>query len=243
MKALNANPEFQEANRERMKALYANPEFQEAHRERGREQMKALHANPEFQEAHRRRAIKICESHRKNAYFVDKRFYASSQQEGAVALLLEKYIPGYLVKEGETFQVRDKGINNGGIDFLVGNEFLEWHPVVLYSDSRRRGDIPAGEYEHYKSVLELLCEEGEEAEKEFKKDYSRVLAVNYRNKRQESVNRSGHNGKNVSLAGDVDELYNFIARYSVNLPSDVEFAKEFAEKVKYVKTCNIKPAA
>ena len=48
MKALNADPEFAVANRERgrerMKARNADPEFAAAHRER----MKALNADPEF---------------------------------------------------------------------------------------------------------------------------------------------------------------------------------------------------
>jgi hypothetical protein len=44
MKALNADPEFAAAHRERMKALNADPEFAAAHRAR----MKALHADPEF---------------------------------------------------------------------------------------------------------------------------------------------------------------------------------------------------
>ena len=53
MKALNADPEFAAANRERgrerMKALNADPEFAAAHRER----MAARNADPEFAAAHR----------------------------------------------------------------------------------------------------------------------------------------------------------------------------------------------
>ncbi|MFQ8433505.1 hypothetical protein [Amaricoccus sp. W119] len=48
MKALHADPEFAAASRERMKALNADPEFAAAHRERNRERMKALNADPEF---------------------------------------------------------------------------------------------------------------------------------------------------------------------------------------------------
>jgi hypothetical protein len=44
MKALHADPEFAERNRERMKALHADPEFAE----RNRERMKALNADTKF---------------------------------------------------------------------------------------------------------------------------------------------------------------------------------------------------
>jgi len=71
---------------------------------------------------------------RQNKYHVEGRFYADSLQEGATALVLEKIVPGYSVVEGRTFQVRNRGINNGGIDFLVDGEFLEWHPIREYDE-------------------------------------------------------------------------------------------------------------
>ena len=179
---------------------------------------------------------KAVEQQRKNAYFVEGRFYASSQQEGAVALLLEKCVPQYQIVESQTFQVRDKGITNGGIDFLVENEFLEWHPTELYHG--RRGDIPSREeYESYGKVVKSL----EDSEKEkLKEEYAKVLAVNYRNSRQEAVDNSEYKGKNVALATNVQELYDFISRYSNRLLGFDEFRREFNTKCKYIKSFAVK---
>ena len=142
-----------------------------------------------------------------------------------------------MVSEGETFQVRDRGINNGGIDFLVDNEFLEWHPIALMKKVKGkngRGDIPEQEADSYKHILSELSQ-GEKGK--FQEDYKKVLSINYRNKRQESVDNSGYAGTNVALATDVQELYNFISQHSdlVSLPSYDDFRREFNQKIKYVK--------
>lgn len=180
----------------------------------------------------RRREIskKGIETIRRNSYFVEGRFYAQSMQEGAVALLLEKYLK-YNVKDEENFQVKDKGIKNAGIDFLIDNEFLEWHPIIL--SSYLRGDIKSNEeYQSYRKVLNQLSRD---EKKRFKKDCEKVLAINYRNSRQKSVDKSGYSGKNVALATNIRELYDFISKYSDKLLSFDEFKSEFNKNVRYVK--------
>jgi hypothetical protein len=252
MKKLNADPEFQKANTKRLKVLNADPqvqkrrrealdrlntdpEFKEAHRKI----MKALHADPEFQKANRERGkirgINFIDNLRKNGYHIDGRFYTSSMQEGAVALLLEKYIQDYKIKNGNNFQVRNKHMNNGGIDFLVNEEFLEWHPIALMKKlkaAKGRGDIPEEEYASYFNILSNLTNE-EKAQ--FQEEYRKVLALNYICKRQADVDNSGYAGANVALARDVGELYDFMCQHSDKMPSFDEFRREFNAKVKYVK--------
>lgn len=181
------------------------------------------------EEQKRENSIKALETIRNNSYFVENRFYTQSQQEGAVALLLEKYLD-YKIKDGKNFQIRNKRLNNGGIDFLVNEEFLEWHPIILTGN--RRGDISPRELVSYKKVLKSLPDE---TRKEFKEEYSKVLAINYRNSRQEAVDNSDYTGKNVIVTTNVRELYDFIRKFSNNLPSFDEFKSEFNQKVKYVK--------
>src|SRR3989339_30323 len=177
--------------------------------------------------------IKVSEQLRKNAYHLEGRFHTSSQQEGAVALLLEKYISEYQVKDGQNFQVRNNGINNGGIDFLVNDEFLEWHPTILGVNIKdRRGDIPKEEMPSYLKVRASLPEE---ERKQFEQDYKEVLATNYFNRRKSSIRNSGYTGLELNLARTPEELYQFIARHSTSLPSFDEFKTEFNQKVKYVK--------
>jgi len=239
LKELNQDEEFKREksgrSRKVMFNLHNDPRFIESML-RG---VRKLHNDPLFKKRLKKRAriqgLKNAEAHRKNAYHIENRFYASSQQEGAVALLLEKYIPSYRVEEGKTFQVRGNGITNGGIDFWVGDEFLEWHPIIL--TDYRRGDIPSREERNsYKKVLESLPER---EQKRFQQDYKKVLEVNYRNKRQEAVDNSGYAGANVALAKNISELYNFMSKYSGNLPSRENFKTEFNQMIRYVKSCKV----
>ena len=169
-------------------------------------------------------------------YFVEERFYSQSQQEGAVALMLEKYVLGYEISDGVNFQVKDRKIDNGGIDFLVNEEFLEWHPIVLGGESfggkNRRGDIPDSDRESYFKVLKQL----EQSERSlFRQDYARVLALDYKQRRQQAVDNSEYSGARLFLVTDERTLYDFISRYSSALPEFKDFRREFKEKIKYVK--------
>jgi len=183
---------------------------------------------------------RTAENIRMSSYNIENRFCSASQQEGAVALMLEKYIPNYSVIEGINFQVKNRGISNGGIDFLVDGEFLEWHPIVLSKGlTAYRGDIPAEEFSSYNKILNLLtCEE----RKNFDEDYRKVLALNYKKLRQEAVNNSRYNRLNVALATDVSELYNFISRHSSSMPSFDEFKREFNSNIKYAKSFKVEKA-
>jgi hypothetical protein len=180
---------------------------------------------------------KSLETNRKK-YHVEGRFYTQSKQEGAVALLLEEFVYGTRATEdGVNFQVKDRRINNGGIDFLVGGEFLEWHPIILHMG--RRGDVESKEeLDSYRKLTSVMTPE---QKKEFDKKYKQVLAVNYRNTRQESVNNSGYAGAQVTLAKDPQELYGFIsARATKPVPSFDEFRREFKKLQKYVGSFEVK---
>lgn len=53
----------------------------------------------------------------------------ASKSEYACGMLLERYVPGFEVKTGATFQV---GVgHNKVIDFLVNGVFVEYHPITL----------------------------------------------------------------------------------------------------------------
>jgi len=175
-------------------------------------------------------AKRSAESLRKSTYNVQGRFSPASMQEGAVALMLEKYIHGYNVKESETFQVGDKGIDNGGIDFYVNGDFLEWHPIIL---NTRLGDIPKNLSKSYGVVNNILA--GKRKTK-FQEKAEEILAKRYQRKRQEFIDNSGYAGANLVHARDVKELYNFISKHNNNnLPSYDEFRREFNYNVKEMK--------
>jgi predicted DNA-binding protein YlxM (UPF0122 family) len=183
--------------------------------------------------------IKTIELLRKQAYHIEDRFYTLSQQEGAAALMLEKYVPCWKLEENKTFQVRDRGISNGGIDFLVDGEFLEWHPMVLYHGTR--GDIPSQEEaKAVKGILNYLSKTDPDSRKWYEQFYKGELAKDYLSSRQSAIDNSGYAGTNVALAADIKELYGFIERHASALPSYAAFQKEFRDAVKYVKSFAVK---
>lgn len=179
-----------------------------------------------------RRAVEL---HRKNAYNVESRFYASSQQEGAVALLLERYFPGFRVEEGRSFQVTS-GVNNGGIDFRVNGKFLEWHPIVLYPKSSKRGDIPTEEFGGYQKALLSLPDE---ERPDFKRDFARTLTLRYQSARQGAVDPAIYPDTAVVVVGSDRELYTFLAGYGINLPTLPDFRREFRDNIEYVKSFKV----
>ncbi|MBT4166418.1 hypothetical protein HOE04_05250 [archaeon] len=192
----------------------------------------------EKQKWHAKAGLESSKARRNTRYYVESRFYVDSQQEGAVALILEKYLTKIYgkTKEEVNFQVKDRGINNGGLDFLINDEFLEWHPILLYSNSSKMGSIPKEEFDSYKRIKGSL---DDEEKKEFQEDYKRVLGMNYRNTRQKAVDDSGYSGCRVIHAENICELYDFIERFGGDLPSRDDLKREFRQKVKYVKGCKV----
>jgi hypothetical protein len=189
-------------------------------------------------EISKRNARKTYESFRHKAYFIDNRFYVSSQEEGTVALMLEKYLSDFSIQEGVNFQVKNRGINNGGIDFLIGEEFLEWHPTILALKKKEhnRGDILEEDFSMYQALLESLPED---KRKEFNENCKNYLGSIYQLSRQNAIDKSDYNGMNVALAKNIKGLYEFMSRHSTTLPEFSEFKSEFNKKMKYVKSCAV----
>lgn len=205
-----------------------NPRFEKKHSIETRKRISEANINNQS-------GAKAAEAIRKSSYNIEDRFYTQSQQEGATALLLEKYVPGFEITEEKNFQVRDKGISNGGLDFLVDGEFLEWHPMVLYNG--KRGDIPTPEVaKAVKSILAYLSKTDPESKRGYRDFYKGELGKDYLATRQTAVDNSGYAGTQVSLATNEQELYDFIQRHGRDLPSHAAFKKEFKDAVKYVKS-------
>ncbi len=54
-----------------------------------------------------------------------------SKSEAACAALLEKYVPGFKVEVGKTFQIQTGDNGRSRIDFKLGNILIEYHPTNL----------------------------------------------------------------------------------------------------------------
>jgi hypothetical protein len=64
----------------------------------------------------------------------DRPLKFDSRSEYAIGVLLEKYLQGFELKTGVTFQVNIGGKRH--CDFLVYGSFLEFHPIVLQRELR-----------------------------------------------------------------------------------------------------------
>lgn len=62
-----------------------------------------------------------------------------SKSEAVLAILMEKYIRGWKVVLGETYQI--PLVASCRADFKVGNIIIEYHPIDLHRESRRRPEI------------------------------------------------------------------------------------------------------
>ncbi len=191
----------------------------EQRKEIGRKRMAQL-----TQEERKQLGIKARKAVRKNRYHVENRFYADSLGEGATALLLEKYVPNYRIQEGQTFQAN--GDTNCLYDFVLEDRILEWHPIVTDRDA-----IHLGLEEDLQALEELKSErngkESRKAYSELARQFDEDLAIEYWTRRQDATDNSEtYQGKQVDIARNGKELYQFLSQYS-KLPSHSEFIKEF----------------
>ncbi|MBT3241487.1 hypothetical protein HOA55_01940 [archaeon] len=192
-------------------------------------------STPENLERLRQAGIQTSDKKRKQKYHVENRFYADSMQEGAIVILFEKNIPGYRVAEGSTFQVRDRGIKNGGIDFLVNGEFLEWHPILEWYDEKDETTRKM-----YKALdAEAKTKEDRCTFNQWRREHNNELAVEYWMKRQGDVDDSGYAGANVELVRNERELYDFMERHGAEV-SYGDFRKEFAAAKEKVRGYKVK---
>ena len=69
-----------------------------------------------------------------NKYMLFGNLY-DSRSEAAIGLLLERYVPDFHIKEGETLHVSG-GLRETAFDFVLPGAIVEWHPKLKLS--RRR---------------------------------------------------------------------------------------------------------
>jgi len=94
------------------------------------------------------RGLRLAELVRTEGFTLEEELY-SSRGEAATAELLQRYIPGYQIQEGESFQVSQ---DTGKLfDFVLPDgKILEWHPIVPKWDGQREGT-----WETYKELMKI----------------------------------------------------------------------------------------
>ncbi|MCX6748361.1 MAG: hypothetical protein NT076_02040 [Candidatus Pacearchaeota archaeon] len=166
-----------------------------------------------------------------------------SASEAAVAHLFERYIPRWKVKRNETWQVRNRGIDNGGIDFLIPDcGFVEFHPPrAFYGKSKKNrghGDFRNyGEYEKFKEIKGRIREcHGEDRAREFDKRIKRLIAQRYAESRRNSIDNSEYRRTPLVYCRNAEDVYDkVISTYGKNIPSKEDFSREFRRVLSKIK--------
>jgi len=157
-----------------------------------------------------------------------------SASEVACGVLLHRYIPGFKVVKGETYDIPLYVNEAGGVisaDFLVSEALLEYHPPRL-----KGGDYKPGEARRYSNQMKAAGTP--EERKQIKLETKLKLADNYREKRLEQISASEeHSQRELIVATSPEELYQkVILRFVQHPPSKDTFLKEFRRiKVKAAK--------
>jgi hypothetical protein len=147
-----------------------------------------------------------------------------SISEYASGVMLEKYVPGFELKMGETLQV---DIGQGRTcDFRVNKVFLEFHPIVLtreFRDSKAFREFWQCAQKLKRPIREIMVSAIQAEMKE-----------QYYHKRKMLID--GKFGiETLYVAANVNELRDFMRWHSVTLPSQSQFRAEFDGLCKQLK--------
>jgi hypothetical protein len=148
-----------------------------------------------------------------------------SISEYACGVMLEKYIPGFELKMGETLQV---DIGQGRTcDFRVNGVFLEFHPIVLtreFRDSKAFRDFWQCAQNLKRPIREIMvgaiCKE---------------MREQYYSRRKQLID--GKFGiQTLVVATNVSEMRDFMRWHCIDLPSQNQFRSEFDGLCKQLKS-------
>jgi hypothetical protein len=153
-------------------------------------------------------------------------FYQSAS-EVACGVLMQRYIKGFTVRRGETYEV-PIGVNQAGgtilIDFFVQGVLLEYHPPKF---QKYGGDFTLQDYKKYRLMLKSA---GSNEDKErIKADARKMLAASYQRKRLQQIEASpNHKGIELVVASSPEELYSkIILRFAQHPPVEEFFLTKF----------------
>lgn len=170
----------------------------------------------------------IC--HRHKAPFSYRGMQYCSRSEAACAALLERYIPGFKLDLGRSYQVPigyDRAGNLRSVDFMVEGILLEYHPPRMYRSSRRCGDFSTmDDYFEFRRELRKLPR-GER--RQFRQVTKEILGRSYYEKRRAAIDENiALRNLELVVATSPAELYDkVILRLSPHAPSKERFLAEF----------------
>ena len=150
----------------------------------------------------------------------DRPLKFDSRSEYAIGVLLERYLPGFELKTGVTFQVNIGG--NRHCDFLVYGSFLEFHPIVLQRELKG-----AHTFNQFAKLINSLPRSHSEL---LKKALHDELLAQYTHKRRTSIMETYGKDHPLVVCESPQEIYKHIIQPKAKNPPTMEkFIKEFKE--------------
>jgi hypothetical protein len=159
--------------------------------------------------------------------------YFCSSYEAACAFMLQRYIPGFVLCEGATYQVpvaRNRRGDIHCIDFLIrGNIFVEFHALLFGQSDGKTGDFSNDvQQKAYRKILSssLLNDREKEA---FRALAESALRENYRRKRMELISDNPrYRRASLLIVTSAAELYDFVvAAHGSFTGSQEQFVEQF----------------
>ncbi len=198
----------------------------------------------------RRRAIGVAASEvpNSNKTYTETEYF-DSVMEAATAVLLERYIPGFHIERGETYQISTGILKK--IDFLINQVFVEFNPILLtYTEGSLGAFETENEFIEYQEELGRLSPM---ERKRYKNATREILKGRYFQRRREALDENPDYRKSeLVVVTDPIELYDqVIQRFGAEIPTLQQFLKEFevlrvvikdqSEKIKNQKDSSTSP--
>lgn len=169
----------------------------------------------------------------KNRYEYAGQFFLS-MEEAACAVLLERYLPGFFLGKGKTYQV---DIGNGLADFYdtATDTFIEYHPTKLFfAHHRGVGDFAsAAEYDEYRSNLASLGDD-EAQRDQYKQAVREYLRGRYETTRLDILRNGPFAGSRLIVLCSPAEVGHYLRQSGAAVPLE-DLITEFNAVVRQVK--------
>ncbi|MCB0353958.1 MAG: hypothetical protein KDD64_10550 [Bdellovibrionales bacterium] len=152
-----------------------------------------------------------------------------SIEEAAHALLLEKFIPGFLLQKNETLHVE---VGNRVVDFYLPRQHavVEYHPIKTYWNRFGEGSFRTQEeYQEYIENVKQLKRISQRLAQWYKDAVKNQLLEEYTQERQSALDSWSQDSRpNLIVTTSLEEQYLRVVRpYGKNVPGFEAFKKEF----------------
>jgi len=142
----------------------------------------------------------------------------ASYSEYAAGVLSEKYIPGYELKMGTTFQVPIG--HNKTCDFLINGVFVEYHPCNIQHEFEDKQALR----QFYQALRHVKAPFREQIVSAITDE----LSEKYYRRRKFLISMHGGKDSELIVVRSAVDLYrNVIRRFSESAPKESEFIREF----------------